>query len=154
MNIREPIPFAAVTDTIAKTLVRVLHAQMAHCNVSQMAVKIKGAWHKRRFTISSITENDFYVTAPIRDIENKCLIVPVVNDPDFYANVLRGFGMAVQAAARKADQRVELAVADDIGHLVPGWHHVAACGFKGPWAADGTVAREMCRTCSPRAACR
>lgn len=108
------------------------------------AVKIAGAWRGRRFVIATMER---YQPRSVEvwlaldggerlfGVEHGVMVVPVVNDPDYYANELRSFGMKVAFAARRKSVKAydNVQGSDDEIHSVLAYHHIAECGYRGPW---------------------
>ena len=110
------------------------------------SIRFVGAWHQRRFVVDSIEPADLVCEA-VHDLEGLTLTLPVVADPDFYVRACARFGAVVAAAFRKRGGFENVVGSDAKGHVVHAFHHVALCGFKGPWSFSKSPFAGACVDC-------
>ena len=117
------------------------------------SIRFVGAWHQRRFVVDSIEPADLVCEA-VHDVEGLTLTLPVVADPDFYVRACARFGAVVAAAFRKRGGFENVVGPDSKGHVVHVFHHVALCGFKGPWSVSKSPFAGACVDCQRVASTR
>lgn len=150
----------ALTNTNAEGLARAMIASKAKAFLnghSLTGMTFAGRWQHRRYVWSPAPPNevavfDTPVPYAIRDHVNDTITLPIVHSPEFYVNELRGFGMAAASKARAATKGIFDLVDDADGniHRVPKYHHVAACGYRGPWpdtVLDADAFKVSCTGC-------
>jgi hypothetical protein len=106
------------------------------------SIVLHGEWQARRFVVGKIGAGENVVTAAVPDAKGLTLTLPIVDDWSFYVRECASFGASIASLYRK--RKVFEIVS---GHIVAEFHHVALCGFRGPWI-DGENAAQTCPTCA------
>lgn len=143
-------PFSSMTNLAASRLAVGL-AKLA--SMGCRGLVLQGAWLRRRFVIESGHEPDKLVSEVDFDVENLSMSLPLGCDAETIVRECRRFGGHVERSFRdKFAGQFDHAVAVGGGefHLVHRFHHVALCGFSGPWATQGPGSiddTEVCDRC-------
>ena len=140
-------PFSALTKVGAAAFTRTLSSNTAGVK----SLRFRGEWQDRRFVIAGL-EPAAIVTAPLHDIENMTLTLPVVTDPTYYVRECARFGAIVASIFRKRKVFENAVGADGYGHVVHAFHHVALCQYRGPWNESKAPFAGACVACQQVAA--
>lgn len=135
-------PFSALTKAGSTRFTGTLFTNRA----LTPSIRFVGAWRDRRFVIVNLEPADPVVAAH-HDLEGLTLTLPVVADADYYVRECARFGAVVAAAFRKRGEFENIVGSDSKGHIVHAFHHVALCGFKGPWSISKSSFAGACADC-------
>ena len=126
-----PRPFTSMSKAAAKRFVARM-PQADHLGV--LAICLHGDWRNRRFVINRVTASDRTVDEAIFDIDGLTLTVPlIVNETDF-SSATRSFGAKIERIFRdRHDEFEHVTGGDGEMHIVHAFHHVALCGYNGPF---------------------
>lgn len=134
------LPFAALTLAKATKLAKGVPG-------AQHGYRMQGDWQHRRFVIDGLTLAPDVVLRPVANMDSLTLDLPLNLRAAEYINECRRFGMSVESAFRRNRYFETAGDIDGVMHIVHSFHHVAVCGFKGPWSDCSHYTPPTCQTC-------
>ena len=148
MNTSDPVVLAGIPNAVAQRWADLVARSK---RPTLLGLRFHVAWGpSRRLVVHEVHPVFEEVPTPIHDYGNGDVTVACSTDPDYYVNALRSFSMRYSARLRALDRSMPADVVadfDGVLHRVPRWHHVAACGCKGPWVASDAEAGSVAVTC-------
>jgi hypothetical protein len=106
-----------------------------------------GEWQSRRFVVAAFRPADTQIASPRPNVDDATLGFQLSISAAAFVQACRSFGARVERRQRDAHDRFEVVGDfDGVAHTVHAFHHVALCGAKGPWPADGLM-RTGCAAC-------
>jgi hypothetical protein len=159
MSTSSALFLAGITNQQAQILANqaARHAEQRRATLS---LQLQAVWTPaRRLSVGDARIGTGPVPRPVHDYASGWITMAMSTDPAYYIDALRSFAMRYTARLRKLDADVPADVVPDANgmtHLVPRWHHVAACGCKGPWinvgeeVNDGVTCSGCVKTTKPK----
>ena len=147
-----PRQFTSMSKAAAKRFV----ARMPQADLlGVLAICLHGDWQNRRFVINSVTASDRTVNEATFDIDGLTLTVPLsVNEAEF-SSASRSFGAKIERIFRdRHDQFEHVTGGDGEVHIVHAYHHVALCGYSGPFPDPPAAMPTDCSGCADVGASR
>jgi hypothetical protein len=145
---RRGIPFAAMTLAQAHMLAKRIPQ---HAN----GVRMHGEWRQRRFVIAMLSHPAAHVQQTQANIGAAELDLPMGLEPERIVAEARRFGMRVEWLRRQLKLFEIEEGSDGVTHIVHAFHHVATCGYRGPWPQGVSTPRApTCQHCLLEAAIR
>jgi hypothetical protein len=111
-------------------------------------VLVQGIWKRRRFVFESVRVDYGAPRIPGQDLVDLALSVSTDIDGIGFATACRKLGGKVERLYRDDHDVFDHAIdAAQRIHIVHAYHHVAACGSKGPWQEDPVDSSVTCPMC-------
>jgi len=115
---------------------------------SANGIRLHGAWLQRRFVIVRYSHPPTRVEQPLAHIDADELDLPTGLAPERFVAEARSFGMRIEALRRRIKTFEIEEDVDGVSHIVHAFHHIAVCGFRGPWPhGPAVVSTPTCQTC-------
>jgi hypothetical protein len=139
--LRHRAPFAAMSYAYARLLAE-------NGSPSDNGFRLHGAWERRRFVIARLSRSPVRISLPRAYLEHLALDLPTRMESQRIIAECRSFGMRVELRCRQI-KLFEVQMGDDgQSHIVHAYHHVAACGFRGPWMHEpASAGAPTCQYC-------